>query len=116
MPAPREDDAVVLQHRQRALGESVAGVGEARRLGDAVLPALHADAAQLSRQVCERLLRHAHVITRVVADLEAVLVKLRDLVPRHVVFLVRCKVESFGDEECGAELKFREQRPCHREV
>src|SRR4029077_1367316 len=106
----RERDAVVLQRRQRVLCKGVAGVGEARRLRDAVLLALRADAAKLSRQVCERLLRHALVIKRVVADLETVLVKLRDLVPRHVVLLVRRKVEACGDEERGAELVFREDR------
>src|SRR5207245_8392209 len=73
---------------------------------------LRADAAKLSRQVCERLLRHALVIKRMVADLEAVLVKLRDLVPRHVVLLVRREVEAFRDKERGAELVFQEEWPC----
>ena len=54
--------------------------------------------------------------SRLFADLEAVFVQFRDLLPRHVVLLVRPKVEAFGDEERGTELVFREDWPRDREV
>jgi hypothetical protein len=40
---------------------------------------------------------------RVVPDLEAIAVELRDLVPGHVVRLVGREIEPFGDEERRGE-------------
>ena len=50
------------------------------------------------------------MVSRVVADFEAVTVQFGDLLPREVVVLVRAEGESFGDEEGRAEPVFLQQR------
>ena len=49
------------------------------------------------------------MVAGVVADLEAVAVEAGDLVPGHVVALVRREIEPLGDEEGRAEAVLLEQ-------
>ena len=46
-----------------------------------------------------------HVILGVIADLEPVLVQFRNLLPCHVVVLVRCKGKTLCNEEGRVEPK-----------
>ena len=70
---------------------TVAGIGKAHRFRDAVLLAAGVDRFELLSQFGQRFLGDAHVIARVIADLEAVVVQFGDLLPTEVVALVRRK-------------------------
>src|SRR5262249_36593797 len=78
--------------------------------------ALEIDPAELSGQVADIFPGYTLVVLGVVADLEAVLVQLRDLLPGHVVAFVGGEVEALGDEERRAESVLLEQRTCDRKV
>ena len=46
-----------------------------------------------------------------IPDLEAVVMKLANFLPRHVIRFVCLERETFGDEECRAEPIFFQKRP-----
>lgn len=64
---------------------------------------LRFDACELFIQSWQCFLRHAHVVTGMIADLEAIIMKLANLLPTHVVLLVLLEVPAFCDEKRGAE-------------
>ena len=79
-----------------------------------MLAAAGRDGFQLFGEPRDVLLRDAEMVAGVVADLEAVAVQLRDLLPREVVALVGAEREALGDEKRGAETQSLEQRPRDR--
>src|ERR1044072_8857659 len=89
--ATRKANAGWLQHRQRARIEAVARPRETNGHRNAMLATTRRDRFELLGQLRHRPLRDAHVVTRVIADLEAIAVQLRDLLPCHVVPLVGAK-------------------------
>ncbi len=114
--SPGELDPQFVKDRQDILIQDVAGIGEADGPRDAVSQALGVDGFELLDRPLRVLGARGLVVAGVVADLEAVTVKLGDLVPGHVVAFVRREVEAFGDEEGRAEAVFLEQRGRDRHV
>ena len=57
-----------------------------------------------------------HVIACMVSDLEAVAMQLCDLVPGHIVLLVRLEVKSFSDEESRTKLVLQQNWSHYGEV
>ena len=96
--------------------QDVAGVGEADGPGDAVSQAPGVDGFELLGCPLRVLGAGGLVVAGVVADLESIPVELGDLVPGHVVALVRREVEPLGDEEGRAEAVLLEQRGRDRHV
>src|SRR5581483_7005756 len=74
------------------------------------------DAAKLSREIAKCCLGDDFMIARVIADFEAVVVKLCDFFPGHVIMLVLGKVESLRNEEGRSEAKALQQRPRDGEM
>ena len=82
----------------------------------AVVEAALRDGSHLLGEPVDVACPHDHVVAGVVPDLEAVGVQLGDLLPRHVVPLVRGEVEPLGHEERGPEAVFPEDRAHDRMV
>ena len=114
--SPGELDPQSVQDGQDVLIQGVAGVGEADGPGDAVSQAPGVDGFESARWSLSGPLLGGFVVAGVVADLEAVAVELGDLVPGHVVALVRREVEPLADEEGRAEAVLLEQRGRDRHV
>src|SRR5262245_16373387 len=95
--------AQLLKNRNRFRRDGIAWIGKADRSWDAILGASRVDGLDLLTQLTKCSNADAQMITRVITDLESVLVQFFDLFPRHVVLLVRAKGESFSDEERRAE-------------
>src|SRR5437016_7665742 len=83
--AAGELDPEVLQNGEGLRGNGIARVGETDRVWNAVLLAAFVDRPDLFGEVPDVLVGDPHVVPRVVANLEPVLVQLGDLLPRHVV-------------------------------
>src|SRR5258708_31224348 len=95
--ATGELDPEVLENGEGILGYGIARVGETDRGWDAVRLAPFVERPDLFGEVPDGLVCDPHVVPRVVANLEAVLVQPGDLVPRHVVPLADGHLEPFGD-------------------
>ena len=100
----------LLKQRNRPGMDRITRVGEADRLGNAVLQAELVDVGQFLPQAAKHVGADAHMAAGVVAHLEAIPVQLGDLRPGHVVGLVGQEAEALGDEEARPETQFLEQR------
>jgi hypothetical protein len=107
--ATGEPESKVRQHRDGGRVDRVTGIGEGCRRRNTVRGALRVDRLHLLVQFRKILLRQAHVIAGMVADLETVLVQLRDLLPREVLLFVRPEREPFGNEERRAKAVLLQQ-------
>src|SRR2546425_1161686 len=112
--APGEANAQPLQNRKRVQVDRIARIGETGRAGNAVFEALRVNRLELLGQLVQITGSHAHVVARVIADLEPVAVQFGNLLPGHVILFVRPKRKTFGDEKGGGESVLLQQRPYHR--
>jgi len=76
-----------------------AGIGERRRPGDAVYLAAPLESFDLGQDLFSGQRHEVGVTRRVVADLKAVGVEFRHLLPRQTVFAVDAETEPSGDEK-----------------
>ena len=106
----REPESQLREHRDGVRIDGVARIRERGRRRDAVRGALSVDRLDLLLDSGQIGLGQAHVVPRVIANLEPITVEFGDLLPREVVVLVRPEGESFGDEEGRAKPVFFQQR------
>jgi hypothetical protein len=111
-----EEDAFFPERREGFHREGVSRPGEAGGRRNAVLLAAGVDRLNLLRDFRHVLLRQSQMVAGVIADFKAVLMKLGDFLPGHVVLLVVLEIESLGDEERRAELVLQQHWAGDREV
>src|SRR5262245_10781069 len=87
--ATGELDANMLEDGNRTRGNRIAWVSETHRGWYAVLLATVVDRLHLFGKIHNGFVGYSHMVPRVVADLEAVLVQLSDFFPGHVIPFVR---------------------------
>src|SRR5207237_9539879 len=108
--SPGELDPQAVKDGQDVLIQDVAWVGEGDGPGDAVSQASGVDGFELLDRPLRVLGAGGLVVAGVVADLESVTVELGDLVPGHVVALVRREAEPLGNKEGRPKAVLVQQR------
>ena len=103
-------DSVLRKRLEGFRRKGIARPGKGDRLRDAVSFALLVDSLQLLNKPVDLSFGNAQVVTRVVADLEPVIVERADLFPGEIVGLVRLEVPAFRDEERRPEIVLLEDR------
>src|SRR5436309_8085358 len=112
--APGESNAQPLQNRKGVQVDRIARIGETGWARNAVFEAVRVNRLELPGQLVQITGIHAHVVARVIADLEPVAVQFGNLLPGHVILFVRPKGKTFGDEKGGGESVLLQQRPHYR--
>src|SRR5262249_60161304 len=97
--AAGESKPELFEDRERTRIDRVAWIGERHRSRNAAAGELRVDRLDLLFEPGQVFFRRRHVIASVIADLEAVAIQFRDLLPGQVIGLVGTERESLADEE-----------------
>src|SRR5262245_2474747 len=87
----RKTEPQLFQYWKRARFNRIAGVGKRNRLRDAIGRTLRVDRLDLFPEPRKAGFGYTFVISRVIADLEAIAMKIANLLPGEVILFVRRK-------------------------